>query len=471
MCSVLLVGAGFSQWWPPAINLGIPGVDDINPQACRSQGLHTVMAWQSFLGGDWEIFTRFYHNSAWTDTVRLTRNSIDDCYPSVAYDAGRNCFWCAWQKDTAGFWSIYVARGDSLNRWFTPVKISTAADNEHPSIYVIGTQVWVVWQNNTAALINLLSSYYNGTSWSAPAAVTNDSIFDNLLPRVGIHNNHPFVVWQRNQDIYRSEYTGTTWPTPLTVTTDPAVDSLPELTNPSFIGSAGTMIFWQSDRNGDWDIYRTGADTFTVNLRATLNGAADVEPSPLFAVGITQRGLPPFAFSTNRNGSYDIYSSDSVYVDTNDATDALPVMTGGDWYIWTLWQSDRNGDWDIYGSRMSVGGVEEGSANRNPGSLRVQPNPFQNRTTIYFSKEHSAPLRGSGASFQDFQTKGIELNIYDVTGRLVKIFSFPSALSPNPSVLIWDGTDRFGRAVSAGVYFVCLKTSGGVIRQKIIDLR
>jgi hypothetical protein len=101
--------------------------------------------------------------------------------------------------------------------------------------------------------------------------------------------------------------------------------------------------------------------------------------------------------------------------------------------------------------------------------LNAYPNPSRSRINIRIGQ--SAPLRGSGAPFQDFQTKGIALNIYNITGRLVKSFTFPSALSPMPYALCWNGTDQSGRAVPAGVYFATLEAGKHKFVQKLVLIR
>jgi hypothetical protein len=100
--------------------------------------------------------------------------------------------------------------------------------------------------------------------------------------------------------------------------------------------------------------------------------------------------------------------------------------------------------------------------------LTIYPNPARTRIEFKLNpgEVHSAPLRESGAlettsrilstltsfrtSFQDFQTKRIELTVYDVSGRLIRSF----ALCTMPYALCWDFTDRSGRRLAAGVY-VC----------------
>ena len=80
------------------------------------------------------------------------------------------------------------------------------------------------------------------------------------------------------------------------------------------------------------------------------------------------------------------------------------------------------------------------STKRYVKSLAASPNPFRQATTIPFS------LAGQS---------GVELEILDVTGRLVRRFDTSGARS-----LVWDGRDDGGQTVPGGMYFVRLAKSG-----------
>ncbi|MBC8375889.1 MAG: T9SS type A sorting domain-containing protein [FCB group bacterium] len=83
------------------------------------------------------------------------------------------------------------------------------------------------------------------------------------------------------------------------------------------------------------------------------------------------------------------------------------------------------------------------------------PNPFNPSTSIAYSIPYSAQ---------------VEMNIYDMQGRLMKVHSVyhPSAGFYSVS---WDGTDMSGRAVASGLY-VCQIISGEFTRsQKMLLLR
>jgi hypothetical protein len=94
-------------------------------------------------------------------------------------------------------------------------------------------------------------------------------------------------------------------------------------------------------------------------------------------------------------------------------------------------------------------GVKE--INNTPGGkigLTVHPNPSRNR--VVFSKGQSA--------------KGIELKIYDITGRLINSFT----LGPMPSALCWSVIDQGGRVVTPGVYFAALTAGRETMVIKLI---
>jgi hypothetical protein len=87
--------------------------------------------------------------------------------------------------------------------------------------------------------------------------------------------------------------------------------------------------------------------------------------------------------------------------------------------------------------------------------LSITPNPFSKLTKISFGIEQSA--------------QGIELKIFDITGRLVKSFgSLPSAPSPTP--VTWDGTDDNGQRVSSGTYILHIATDREVAHKTVVLL-
>lgn len=105
-------------------------------------------------------------------------------------------------------------------------------------------------------------------------------------------------------------------------------------------------------------------------------------------------------------------------------------------------------------------GIEE-TTRLNPVdfyNIHVSPNPFSKTTTISIYKEQSA--------------EGIELRIYDTTGRLVRSFPVINSCNPNKSVVsvYWNGTDKSGYHLPSGIYFLRLETTTSTAIEKMIKL-
>jgi hypothetical protein len=95
-------------------------------------------------------------------------------------------------------------------------------------------------------------------------------------------------------------------------------------------------------------------------------------------------------------------------------------------------------------------------------SLVVYPSVARSRVNIAYNLG-----KAQGA-------KGIELKIYDISGRLVRTFALGSATNlggPSAEVVTWAGDDNAGRPVAAGVYFVKLTADGKEKVEKAVLLR
>jgi len=112
-----------------------------------------------------------------------------------------------------------------------------------------------------------------------------------------------------------------------------------------------------------------------------------------------------------------------------------------------------NDETRIYEYELGI--TEEVRSKRQEVRLVVYPNPFSKLTKISFGKRHS--------------TEGIELKIYDVSGRMIKQFDYSTMRQSDH--ITWDGKDIFGHQVPVGVYFVRLETSNYRETKKVILLK
>jgi hypothetical protein len=93
-----------------------------------------------------------------------------------------------------------------------------------------------------------------------------------------------------------------------------------------------------------------------------------------------------------------------------------------------------------------------------PG-LSISPNPFVKSVVIDFSIGQSAKSIGQGA-------EGLELKVYDATGREVKIIT---QLHDYP--ITWSGDDQYGHRLPPGIYFMALNIGDIKILKKVIKLK
>jgi spore germination protein YaaH len=92
--------------------------------------------------------------------------------------------------------------------------------------------------------------------------------------------------------------------------------------------------------------------------------------------------------------------------------------------------------------------------------LTVSPNPFNTSTTITLNIPGAQEHKSTGA-----QAKNIELNFYDVSGRLVRSLSLFSPRSSPITSVSWDGRDKDGNLLPSGIYFCTLES--GVYKESI----
>ena len=191
-------------------------------------------------------------------------------------------------------------------------------------------------------------------------------------------------------------------------------------------------ILWD---NGIPSIYTEMGVTVNVdysNIEGGYNGEGNIETDPLFADTLYH------------------LSADSPCIDagTQDTTDLnLPLVDlDGNYRIW-----DGDGD-DI--AIIDMGSYEFGSPIVNSDLVSIlfkeeyllynYPNPFNPTTTIDFSIPNDSE---------------INLSIYNLKGQIVKTLANEQLERGNHSV-VWHGIDKYGKAVSSGVYFYKLKVNG-----------
>src|SRR6185295_15363395 len=90
----------------------------------------------------------------------------------------------------------------------------------------------------------------------------------------------------------------------------------------------------------------------------------------------------------------------------------------------------------------------------------------------FLNLKSSNPMRSGEAriAFGLAKTDKVEVRVYDVTGRLVKMVANRTFAGGQEHMVTWDGTDEMGNKVRSGVYFYQLKTHSWVSQKKLAVL-
>ncbi|MFB0508997.1 MAG: PQQ-binding-like beta-propeller repeat protein [bacterium] len=105
---------------------------------------------------------------------------------------------------------------------------------------------------------------------------------------------------------------------------------------------------------------------------------------------------------------------------------------------------------DVRAYRGSSAIIESKANILLPINLQIYPNPFRKKINIRLTFNHKQI------------SNNYSLKIYDITGKLIKNFSFPGTHLPY-SIITWDGLDNNGNTVPRGIYIVKLYNSEGCI--------
>ena len=141
---------------------------------------------------------------------------------------------------------------------------------------------------------------------------------------------------------------------------------------------------------------------------------------------------------------------------TAGVTECTDTPPAGDWYylVCAVDATGRMGGYSpayLFGSGGQVPVGDDGL----PAALAitgVAPNPFNPRTTVSFAMPQAAQAR---------------VQVFDLRGHLVRTLH-DGRLEAGRHDVVWDGTDRAGRTVATGVYFVRLDDGRQAVTRKAV---
>ena len=262
--------------------------------------------------------------------------------------------------------------------WSSEFLLTTDPDPDNPAwdmnpsiTQTMQGSIWVVWVSDREVVQDELyyktSSDY-GSSWSEDRRLTTDPDFDENPSIIQAKNGFIWVVWATdrngNYDIYyKTSYNyGSSWSGDTPLITNSSLDQSPSVWQDA---EGRIWVVWHRKAGGNYDIYyKTSSDygsSWSEDRRLTTDPDFDENPSIIQA----KNGFIWVVWATDRNGNYDIYyktsynygsswSGDTPLTTDPDFDENPSVIQASDGSIWVVWTTDRHGNqYELYYANSS----------------------------------------------------------------------------------------------------------------------
>ena len=310
--------------------------------------------------------------------ILVTMQSNNQWNPQVAFD-GTN-YLVVWEDNRTGSSDIYGARVSPTGVILNPIgfPISTAPNDQYsPEVIFGGGNYFVVWQDSRNGNTDIYGTRVNssGTVLDLSGIPISTAIDDQGSIQLVFGGNNYFVVWSDYRsgsgfDIYgaRVSTTGTVLdPTGIPISTANYYQWYPQVV---FDGN-NYFVVWSDYRSGSGsDIYGARISTGGTVLDPTgipISTTDDHQWNPQVVFGDNNYFV---VWEDNRAGNTDIYGTRVSTAGTVLDPTGIPISTAYDWqqspqvlfdgtdYV-VVWEDYRDGDWDsdIYGAKVTTAGV------------------------------------------------------------------------------------------------------------------
>lgn len=214
-------------------------------------------------------------NGADWKTKNLTNNAGDSFNPAIAV-AGSNIY-VVWDDDTitADHLEIYFMNSsDGGATWKAARRLThTPGVSQRPAIAVDGSNVYVVWEDDTPGNfdIYLKKSIDGGVTWQSAKRISSLKTNANN-PRIAAKGSILYAVWQEEmpggegEEIYlkKSSDGGVTWQTAKNLSNNPGTSWLPVIT----VNGSKVYVVWTEWALSNYEIYFTKSSDEGASWRA-----------------------------------------------------------------------------------------------------------------------------------------------------------------------------------------------------------
>lgn len=289
------------------------------------------------------------------------------------------------------------------------------------SVYVMGASKTT---DNGATWVR----YQLGTASGVTRAIAVDPLNSNIVYAGGYESSAP--------KIYRTTNSGTSWSAHSVSGISGNIYSLA-------IDPMNGNIMYTGTTSGVYKTTNGGTNWSSTGMSGGQTNVLLIDPDDQTVV---------YA-GTNSNGVYKSTNSGGSWTQMNEGLASLAINCLGINPGIYLFAASNGGSMYRWSLQIGINEEEEHTAGR--AMFYALPNPATQRTTIHYSLDNCGI---------------VDLTVYDIQGRLVKILVSEMQPAGMHNVL-WDGCDEVQRLVAAGVYFCRLSTVDRVEVEKLILTR
>ena len=276
----------------------------------------TSIVWADNRDTDIDIYMQLYdidRNEQLTQEIRVNSNAISDNTdqydPEIISDSADNIY-VAWTDDRNTNLDVYAAKFDDNGNILWADKLMNTdggtAGQYSPNIAADSNDnIYLVWTDERNGDPDIYAQKYDLTGaaqWPNPGAPNdvlinaNTDLTNQYLPAIAIDtNNILYIVWtderNGNQDIYAQKYDvngNNLWTEDVRVNIDTGSSAQynPDVTIDTSANPDTPYVTWQSDINGDFDIFASSFGEYTSitnisNVDITVTGAKKIGENPI----------------------------------------------------------------------------------------------------------------------------------------------------------------------------------------------
>ncbi len=363
--------------WKATINLSNNAGRSVVPEITVS-GSNVYVVWQDHTPGNIDIFLRRStdNGATWKAIVNLSNNAGVSRIPQVTA-SGSNVY-VVWEDQTPDNADVFMRRStDNGATWKAAVNLSNNAGSSFDSqIAVSGSKVYVTWQDNTPGTfkddIMFRRSTDNGATWKAVVNLSNNA-GSSLDPQIAVSGSNVYVVWGDNTcppppfkcnlryDIrfIRSTDNGATWKAVVNISKNPGDSAIPQIA----VSGSNVYITWSDNTPGNYEVlFRRSTDNGATWKAAAMNLSNNASESSPSQIAVSGSNVYVVWYDSTP-GNADIFMTRStdngatmqplVQISSNAGGSVEPQVTAVGSNVYVVWQDSTPGNYDILSRRST----------------------------------------------------------------------------------------------------------------------